>query len=114
MPIWWPSDQPTLGPLAAAWIEAHCKVTDGFLRGKPFVLDGWQLECVFSHYRVKPEVRLGKSGTSGARQFQFRRSLWVGPQKTGKSPVGAAVTNYEAVGPCLHAGWAKGGEVYCC
>ena len=30
---------PTLGFLAADWVEAHCVVPDGFDMGKPFVLD---------------------------------------------------------------------------
>lgn len=112
--IEWPANQPTLGPLAVQWIAAHCKVTDGFMRGEPFVLDGWQLECIFNHYRVKPGVQLPTRGRSSAAQFVFRRSLFVGPQKVGKSPLGAAQTLFEAVGPCLHAGWAEGGELYRC
>lgn len=114
MQVKWQEGQPTLGPLAAAWIEAHCRVTDGFQRGQTFVLGGWQLECVLHHYRVKPKARLGVDGVSGAPQFMFRRSMFVGPQKTGKSPLGSAITTFEAVGPCLFMGWARGGEKYRC
>ncbi|WP_434080844.1 hypothetical protein [Sanguibacter sp. Z1732] len=46
--------------------------------------------------------------------FANRRGLVVGPQKTGKSPWGASITAFEAVGPCIFAGWAEGGEVYRC
>ena len=45
---------PTLGFLAADWVEAHCVVPDGFDMGKPFLLDGWQLFCTVQHYRVRP------------------------------------------------------------
>lgn len=110
MEIEWPANQPTLGPLAAEWIYHHCVVTDGFQRGDPFLLDGWQLESTFNHYRVKPDFTKQR----GASRFRFRRSLIIGPQKVGKSPWGAATTLYEAVGPCLPAGWAQGGEKYRC
>ena len=33
---------------------------------------------------------------------------------TGKGPWSAAEATFEAVGPCLFAGWARGGEVYRC
>ena len=114
MQVKWPANQPTLGPLAVAWIEAHCKVTDGFMRGDPFVMSGWQLECAFNHYRVRSKAALGDGGFSGSQQFRFRRSLFVGPQKTGKSPMGSAIVTFEAVGPCLFSGWARGGELYRC
>lgn len=114
MQVKWPADQPTIGPLVTAWIEAHCVVTDGFQRGEPFVMDGWQLECALNHYRVRPDAKLGVRGESASQQFVFRRSLFVGPQKTGKSPMGAAFTAAEAVGPVLFAGWARGGETYRC
>ena len=46
--------------------------------------------------------------------FHYRRSVVVGPQKSGKSPWGAGWLLFEGVGPALFAGWAKGGEVYRC
>ncbi|MGC5220745.1 hypothetical protein, partial [Escherichia coli] len=50
----------------------------------------------------------------GAPAFQYRRSQVVGPQKTGKSPWAASLIPFEAVGPCIFAGWAVGGERYRC
>lgn len=110
----WVVDFPTLGFLAADWIAAHCVVPDGFSLGQPFVLDGWQLWCTVNHYRVKPGLRFDPSRPLLAPAFHYRRSQVVGPQKTGKGPWSAAMTTFEAVGPCLFAGWAVGGEVYRC
>lgn len=107
-------DFPTLGWLAADWIEAHCKIADGWSMGQPFVHDGWQLWCTVSHYRVKSSAKFNPARPVGAPAFHSRRSLIVGPQKTGKSPWAASVVTFEAVGPCIFAGWAKGGEVYRC
>lgn len=110
----WVVDFPTLGFLAADWIEAHCVVPDGFSLGNPFVLDGWQLWCAVNHYRVRSGLVFDPARPAQGTAFHFRRSQVVGPQKTGKGPWSAAVTTFEAVGPCLFAGWARGGEVYRC
>ena len=110
----WVVDFPTLGFLAADWIEAHCVVPDGFDLGRPFVLDGWQLWCAVNHYRVRRGIEFDAARPLQATAFHYRRSQVVGPQKTGKGPWSAAVTTFEAVGPCLFGGWAVGGEVYRC
>lgn len=110
----WLVDFPTLGFLAADWIAAHCVVPDGFDLGKPFVLDGWQLWCTVNHYRVKPGIEFTPGRPLLSQAFHYRRSQVVGPQKTGKGPWSASETTFEAVGPCLFAGWAVGGEVYRC
>ncbi|MFB9953544.1 terminase [Cellulomonas denverensis] len=110
----WVVDFPTLGFLCADWVEAHCIVPDGFSLGQPFVMDGWQLWCVVNHYRVRRGVSFDPERPLQATAFHFRRSQVVGPQKTGKGPWSAAVTTFEAVGPCLFAGWAAGGEVFRC
>ena len=110
----WVVDFPTLGFLCADWIEAHCVVPDGFSLGSPFVLDGWQLWCAVNHYRVKPGVVFDAERPVQGPAFHYRRSQVVGPQKTGKGPWSAAIATFEAVGPCLFAGWARGGEVYRC
>ena len=110
----WVVDFPTLGFLAADWVAAHCVVPDGFDLGKPFVMDGWQLWCTVNHYRVRPGVQFNPERPLLAQAFHYRRSQVVGPQKTGKGPWSAAETTFEAVGPCLFAGWAVGGEVYRC
>lgn len=110
----WVVDFPTLGFLAADWIEAHCVVPDGFSLGNPFVVDGWQLWCLVNHYRIRSGIEFNPARPAQGTAFHFRRSQVVGPQKTGKGPWSAATTTFEAVGPCLFAGWARGGEVYRC
>lgn len=110
----WVVDFPTLGFLAADWVEAHCIVPDGFSLGQPFVMDGWQLWCAVNHYRVRRGIAFDPDRPAQATAFHYRRSQVVGPQKTGKGPWSAAVVTFEAVGPCLFAGWAQGGEVFRC
>ena len=110
----WVVDFPTLGFLAADWIEAHCKVADGWSMGDPFVHDGWQLWCTVNFYRVKPGAKFDPKRPAGAPMFTNRRGLVVGPQKTGKSPWGASIVTFEAVGPCIFAGWAEPGDQYRC
>lgn len=107
-------DFPTLGFLASDWIEAHCSVPSGHDLGSPLVHDGWQLWCTVNHYRVKRGVEFNPSRPLLGTAFHYRRSVIVGPQKNGKSPWGASLVIFEAVGPCLFAGWARGGEVYRC
>lgn len=110
----WVVDFPTLGFLCADWVEAHCIVPDGFSLGQPFVMDGWQLWCAVNHYRVRKGQEFDPQRPAQATAFHYRRSQVVGPQKTGKGPWSAAIVTFEAVGPCLFAGWARGGEVFRC
>lgn len=105
-------DFPTLGYLFADWATAHCSVTAGVYRGQPFVMDGWQLVCALEHYRVTPGAK--PNPTKLNDPFAYRRSIVVGPQKSGKSPFGAALTLNEAVGPSLFDGWAVEGDTYRC
>lgn len=104
----------TLGFLFADWVAAHCVVPQGFDLGKPFVLVGWQLENAVEFYRVKPDMVFDASRPAQGSAFVWRRGQIVGGQKLGKSPFGAAIACFEAVGPCIFAGWANGGEVYRC
>lgn len=110
----WVVDFPTLGFLVADWIQQHCFVADGWSMGDPFVHDGWQLWCTVNHYRVKPGAKFDPARPVGAPAFVNRRSLIVGPQKTGKSPWGSSIVAVEAVGPVIFAGFAAGGESYRC
>jgi hypothetical protein len=103
-------DFPTLGFLAADWVEAHCVIPDGFQAGEPFILSGWQLWNYANHYRVKPTAEPGQL----APAFHYRRSQTVRPQKCGKAPLTASAICLEGVGPALFAGWARGGERYDC
>jgi hypothetical protein len=102
----------TLGFLATDWIEVHCRVPGGVYEGEPLVYNGWQLFCTANHYRIKPDAVVNPRRL--ILPFVYRRSVIVGPQKCGKSPWGAGMLLFEAVGPSLFAGWAEGGELYRC
>lgn len=104
----------TLGFLGADWIERHCSVPDGYDKGRPFVPSDWQLQIIANHYRVKSSAKWVPERPVLGPAFTYRRSQVIAPQKTGKGPLAAAVTCLEAVGPCIFAGWADGGEVYDC
>ena len=110
----WVADFPTLGFLKADWVEAHCFVADGWSMGEPFLEVGWQLWSSLNHYRVKDSAVWDPERPVGASNFFYRRSLVIGPQKLGKSPYAAATIAFEAVGPCIFAGWAEEGDVYRC
>jgi hypothetical protein len=102
----------SLGFLVTDWVEAHCRVPGGVYEGEPLVFNGWQLYCTANHYRIVPGAVLDPRRLLAP--FHYRRSVVVGPQKSGKSPWGAGMLLAEGVGPSLFAGWARGGEVYRC
>jgi hypothetical protein len=102
--------EPSLGPLVADWIEAHCVIPDREQRGLPFALYDEQLRFIDAFYRLHPTAEPGQL----APAFVYRRAQLVRPQKWGKGPLTAAHTCAEAVGPVLFDGWATGGESYDC
>lgn len=107
-------DFPTLGHLLDEWIAAHCRVPQGFARGKDFVQADWQFWCTANHYRVREDAEWLPDRPLLNQAFVYRRSQVVAPQKTGKGPWSAAVAAAEAVGPVVFGGWAKRGDVYRC
>ena len=114
-------DFPTLGDLADAWITQHCRVPDGFTRGKPFRMADWQFWCTANRYRIRedapfvPPEEVGPDNPPVLNQaFVYRQTLVVAPQKTGKGPWSAAQVAFEACGPSVFAGWAVEGDQYRC
>ncbi|GAA5198561.1 hypothetical protein [Microbacterium jejuense] len=114
-------DFPTLGDLGDRWITAHCRVPQGFARGKPFQMADWQFWCHANRYRVRPEAVFVRPEDVGPdnpptlnQAFHYRRTLIVAPQKTGKGPLSASQVAFEACGPSVFGGWADGGEIYRC
>lgn len=114
-------DFPTLGDIADAWIMQHCRVPDGFARGRPFELADWQFWCTANRYRIRPDAEFVPPEEVGPgrpallnQAFTYQQTLIVAPQKTGKGPWSAAQVAFEACGPSVFAGWAKGGEAYEC
>lgn len=114
MPAEYVVDFPTLAHLQDQWIQAHCSVPTGFDKGKPFVSADWQFWCTANHYRVKASAKWRPGKPLLGTAFVYRRSLVVGPQKSGKGPWTATIVAVEAVGPSLFAGWAVDGETYRC
>lgn len=104
----------SLGFLLAAWITAHCVVPAGYDLNRPFRLTGWQLRNAVDFYTVKPGIEFNAARPALGSAFRWRRGQIVGGQKLGKSPFGAAVACFEAVGPCVFCGWAAGGERFRC
>ncbi|MCR8695587.1 terminase [Rhodococcus pyridinivorans] len=107
-------DFPTLGDLADGWMKQHCRVPDGFQRGRSFEMADWQFWCAANHYRVRADAVWRPEQPLMNQAFTYRRSQIVAPQKTGKGPWSAAIVAYEAVGPCLFGGWAESGDGYAC
>lgn len=114
-------DFPTLGDLGEAWIRQHCRVPQGFTRGKPFEMADWQFWCHANRYRVRegavfiPPERVGPDEPPILNQaFFYRMTMVVAPQKTGKGPYSATQVAFEACGPSVFAGWAREGDFYAC
>lgn len=114
-------DFPTLGDLADGWITKHCRVPDGFTRGKPLAMSDWQFWCTANRYRIRPDAVFVHPDDVGPddppvlnQAFVYRQTLVVAPQKTGKGPWSAAQVAFEACGPSVFAGWAVEGDVYRC
>lgn len=114
-------DFPTLGDLADGWIKQHCRVPDGFARGRPLELADWQFWCTANRYRVRPGAEFVSPEEVGPgspallnQAFHYQQTLIVAPQKTGKGPGSAAHVAYEAAGPSVFGGWAKRGDAYDC
>ncbi len=102
--------------VALAWVESHCVVPDGFHKGSPFMLVGFQGWYFANFYGIRPDAPLpdAYNPAIGAPAFRYRRSQVVMPQKAGKGPMSAAQICLEGLGPALFAGWARGGETYDC
>ncbi|MFW6091098.1 MAG: hypothetical protein ACODAF_04435 [Actinomycetota bacterium] len=106
---------PTLW-VVPAWIEAHCRIPDGWLKGRRFRLYDWQLWSTVNHWRVRPDaVAYDDHGyPTRAAAFHNRRSLIVATQKVGKGPMAATWSCVMGVGPDLFAGWAGKDDGYAC
>ncbi len=113
------SSKPTASPpstltVALDWIEAHCVIPDGFRKGAPLALYGWQLRFLGQHYAVRPDAVWNPTNPVLGPAFVHRRSGMVGPQKLGKDPMEAAHICLEGDGPALFAGWAGKGDGWSC
>lgn len=116
-----PKDFLTLGDIGDKWITAHCRVPQGFTRGKPYRMSDWQFWCHAHRYQIRPNAVFVPPEEVGpdspallAQAFVYQQTMVIGPQKTGKGPNSASSVAFEAVGPSVFAGFSQGGEVYEC
>lgn len=97
---------PTLGYLAADWIESSLRFSDGPKIGEPFRLYDEQLRHLLHKYRLRPDADI----RDGNDALVYRGSMLVRGQKWGKDPLLAAIDIFHAFGPCDFAGWDAEGE----
>lgn len=90
---------PSLGWQVLDWAEAHFKVPDGPLAGKPLALTDEQAALVVRFY-----------GLDDRGRFLFRRAAVRRAQGWGKSPLLALIGLGELCGPTRFAGWDETGE----
>lgn len=100
--------------IVPSWIEVHCRIPDGFRRGRPFRLYDGQLLWFRNFYLVRGTAEFDPVNPIYAPAFVYRRGLDIGPQKVGKSPKSAAHICVEAVGPSVFGGWAGPDDGYAC
>lgn len=97
---------PTLGHIAAQWIEDNLRLTDGPKLGEPFVVYDEQYDHLLARCRLDPMA----TEDDGNDAFVHTGSMLVRGQKWGKDPILAAVDLFHAFGPCDFAGWDADGE----
>lgn len=100
--------------VALDWTQHHCRVPDGFKRGRPFTFYDFQLQYMSNHYLVKGSALWTPDNPVLGPAFVYQRSLLVDPQKKGKGPLFAAKCALDAVGPALFCGWAGKDDGYAC
>lgn len=101
-----PGEFPTMGFLAADWIEDTLPITDGPMIGQPFRLYDEQVAHLVNKYRLDPKAR----EEHGNDAYQYGGSMLVRGQKWGKDPLLAAIDLFHAFGPCDFAGWDANGD----
>lgn len=101
-----PGEFPTLGYLAASWIQSNLRMPDGPKAGDPVRLYDEQVMHILHRYRLDPEA----VQEDGNDAFRRRGSMLVRGQKWGKDPLLAMLDIFHAFGPCDFAGWNADGE----
>lgn len=90
---------PTLGFLAADWIEAWCLHGPGDMQGRPVVLTDEALRFVLDAYELDP--------ATGRRRV--KRAVLVRPKGWAKSELAAFIALFEALGPARFESWDDDG-----
>jgi len=100
--------------IAIAWVEAHCRIPDGFRAGEPFLLYRWQKRWYVNYYLVRGDVEFNPAAPILSPAFVYRYGLLIGPQGIGKNPLIATQCCLEGVGPSLFGGWAGTDDGWAC
>lgn len=90
---------PTLGWLAADWIETHCVHGPGDIQGEPARLTDEAIQFLVDAYELEP--------VTGRRRY--KRAMLVRPKGWAKSELAAFTALFEALGPCRFAEWDDDG-----
>jgi hypothetical protein len=93
-----PGEIPTLGYIAVEWIAEYLAAPDR-AEYEPFILYREQEDFVFRWYALHP---------NGTRRFH--RGVFGRPRGFGKSPLLAALSCLEALGPVHFDGWDANGQ----
>lgn len=91
---------PTLGFIAADWIETFCTQGPGDQQDEMFRLNDDQLKFLLDAYELEP--------VTGKRRY--RRAALVRGKGHGKSTLAAAICCFEALGPARFSHWDSDGN----
>lgn len=94
-----PGEVPTLGWLVLDWMTENLAAPDRQTY-EPFVPTPEQARFILRFYEI--DHRTGKR--------KYRRAVYGRPKGSGKSPIGAAITCAEAMGPVVPDGWDADGQ----
>jgi len=86
-------DFPTLGDLAEAWISRHCRVPDGFARGRPMKLADWQFWIAANRWRIREDA------------------VFVSPDVIGELLERIATASYDETGQLIDSDGVPIGEI---
>jgi phage terminase large subunit-like protein len=90
---------PTLGFVAADWVEQWCVHGPGDVQGRPAVLTQEMLRFLLDAYELDP----------GTGRRRVKRAMLVRPKGWSKSELAAWIALFEAFGPARFEGWAADG-----
>lgn len=105
-----PGEFPSLGPAVGAWIESHCIIPDGAMRGAPYRLTGEMWRHLVWAYRLEPDAEPHPVYPRPVDGLRYHGAMLRRPQKWGKDPFLAARVAAHAFGPVRFAGWDATGE----
>lgn len=103
-----PGEVPTLGYLAIDWIQENL-AHPGFVDYEPYVLYREQEDFILRFYELDPLAR-NPFDVSLTGRRKIKRGLLGRPRGWSKSPLLAAITILESLGPVVPDGWDADGQ----